>query len=88
MLAEASDMIPTCIAGIHEFWRNYQKAPPRQGRSKREVAGAGERQLVATASMVDQVGKAIAKANGACFESSGSLSKVAIGGAEAARPTD
>ena len=34
LLAEASDMIPTCIAGIHEFWRNYQKAPPSQGRSK------------------------------------------------------
>ena len=45
-------------------------------------------QLVSTVSMVDQVGRAIAKANGACFESSGSLSKVAIGGAEAARPTD
>ena len=26
LLAEASDMIPTCIAGIHEFWRNYQEA--------------------------------------------------------------
>ena len=22
LLADASDMIPTCIAGIHEFWRN------------------------------------------------------------------
>jgi uncharacterized protein len=34
LLAEASDMIPTCIAGIHEFWRNYQKASPSKGRSK------------------------------------------------------
>jgi uncharacterized protein len=25
VLAEASDMIPTCVAGIHEFWRSYQK---------------------------------------------------------------
>jgi hypothetical protein len=24
LLAEASNMIPTCIAGIYEFWRNYQ----------------------------------------------------------------
>ena len=23
-LAEASDMVPTCIAGIHEFWRDYE----------------------------------------------------------------
>jgi uncharacterized protein len=27
LLAEASDIIPTCIAGIHEFWRNYRKPP-------------------------------------------------------------
>jgi len=33
-LAEASDMIPTCIAGIHEFWRSYQTPSSRQGRSK------------------------------------------------------
>jgi hypothetical protein len=46
------------------------------------------RQLVATASMVDQVGKAIANADGACFESSASLPKVGIDGAEPARPTD
>ena len=25
LLAEASDMIPICIAGIHEFWRNRQR---------------------------------------------------------------
>ena len=25
LLAEAGEMIPTCIAGIHEFWRDYQK---------------------------------------------------------------
>ena len=24
LLADASDMIPTCITGIHEFWRNRQ----------------------------------------------------------------
>ena len=48
------------------------------------------RQLVATASMVDQVGKAkaIANAGGACLESSASVPKVGIGGAEAARATD
>ena len=23
LLAEAADMIPTCVAGIHEFWRSY-----------------------------------------------------------------
>jgi uncharacterized protein len=25
LLAEAADMIPACAAGIHEFWRSYQK---------------------------------------------------------------
>ena len=25
LLAEAAEMITTCIAGIHEFWRDYQK---------------------------------------------------------------
>ena len=34
LLAEASDMIPTCIAGIHEFWQNYRKPPSGRGRSK------------------------------------------------------
>ena len=33
LLAEASDMIPTCIAGIHEFWRNYRTPPSPRGRS-------------------------------------------------------
>ena len=37
LLAEAADMIPTCVAGIHEFWRSYQKATARprsrQGRT-------------------------------------------------------
>jgi hypothetical protein len=27
LLMEASDMIPTCVAGIHEFWRNYRGPP-------------------------------------------------------------
>ena len=34
LLAEASDMIPTCIAGIHEFWRNYRNPPSSRGRSR------------------------------------------------------
>jgi uncharacterized protein len=41
LLAEASDMIstyvemiPTCVAGIHEFWRNYRKPLPSRGRSR------------------------------------------------------
>jgi uncharacterized protein len=33
LLAEASDMIPTCIAGIHEFWRSSLRPPSGQGRS-------------------------------------------------------
>ena len=33
LLAEASDMIPTCVAGIHEFWRNYRKPPSSRRRS-------------------------------------------------------
>ena len=32
LLAEAFGMIPTCIAGIHEFWRNHRKPPSRRGR--------------------------------------------------------
>jgi uncharacterized protein len=34
LLAEASDMLPTCISGIHEFWRNYQKPLSSRGRSR------------------------------------------------------
>jgi uncharacterized protein len=34
LLAEASDMIPTCIAGIQEFWRNYRKPSNGRGRSR------------------------------------------------------
>jgi hypothetical protein len=34
LLAEASDMNPTCIAGIHESWRSYHKPPSRRGRSR------------------------------------------------------
>ncbi len=40
LMAQASDMIPTCIAGIHEFWRNYGEPPSRQGRSR---SGGGKR---------------------------------------------
>ncbi len=34
LLAEASDMIPICIAGIHEFWRNCRAPSFGRGRSK------------------------------------------------------
>ncbi len=34
LLAEVSDMIPTCIAGIHGFWRNYLNPPSGRGRSR------------------------------------------------------
>jgi len=37
LLAEASDMIPTCVAGIHEFWRRYRKPP--SGRNRRRPGG-------------------------------------------------
>ena len=33
LLAEVSEMLPTCIAGIHEFWRNYRKPPSQQART-------------------------------------------------------
>ena len=42
LLAEASDMIPTCIAGIHAFWQNYRESPSRRGRSR---SGGGRRRL-------------------------------------------
>jgi uncharacterized protein len=35
LLAEASDMIPTCIAGIHEFWQNNRTPSFGRGRSRR-----------------------------------------------------
>jgi uncharacterized protein len=34
LMAQASDMIPTRIAGIREFWQNYRKPPSRRGRSR------------------------------------------------------
>ena len=34
LLAEASDMIPTCIAGIHAFWQDYRKSPSRRSRRR------------------------------------------------------
>jgi uncharacterized protein len=40
LMAQASDMIPTCIAGIHEFWRNYRKPPSHPRRSR---SGGGRR---------------------------------------------
>jgi len=30
VLAEAADMIPTCVAGIYEFWRDQSKQAARQ----------------------------------------------------------
>ena len=70
LLAEASDMIPTCIAGIHEFWRKLSEATvwPRSKQVRRPQTPV-TRRSVSTASMVDQVGTAIATADGADFES-------------------
>jgi uncharacterized protein len=34
LLAEASDIIPACVAGIHEFWRNYRRPSVGLGRSR------------------------------------------------------
>ena len=34
LLAESLDMIQTCIAGIHEFWRNYRTPPSPRGQSR------------------------------------------------------
>ena len=42
LLAEAADMIPTCVAGIHEFWLGYRK--PRSSRD-RSRSGGGRRRL-------------------------------------------
>ena len=33
-LAEVPDIVPACVAGIHEFWRNYQSLRRSRGRSK------------------------------------------------------
>ena len=42
LMAEASDIIPTCIAGIHAFWQNYRESP--SGRSRRRSGGGRRRQ--------------------------------------------
>jgi uncharacterized protein len=34
LLAETSDMIPACVAGIHEFGRNYQEPSVGRGRGR------------------------------------------------------
>jgi hypothetical protein len=34
LLAEASDIIPACVAGIHKFWRNYQRPTADRGRGR------------------------------------------------------
>ena len=66
LLAQASDMIPTCIAGIHEFWRNYRKPPSRRGRSRHRRPQAPVTRLSASiVSMVDQIGRNIARTDGA-----------------------
>jgi uncharacterized protein len=31
LLAEAADIIPTCVAGIHEFWRSYPNPAYNRG---------------------------------------------------------
>ena len=33
-LAEVPEIVPACVAGIHEFWQNYQKPLSSRGRSK------------------------------------------------------
>jgi uncharacterized protein len=33
-LAEAADIIPTCIAGIHQFWKSHQKPTSSRSRSR------------------------------------------------------
>jgi len=33
-LTEVPDIIPACVAGIHEFWRNYRKPSYGRGRSR------------------------------------------------------
>jgi uncharacterized protein len=33
-LAEVPDIIPACVAGIHEFWRNYRRPSSLRGRSR------------------------------------------------------
>lgn len=42
LLAEASDMIPICIAGIHEFWRNYRTAEVEAGPEAAGVVTEGQ----------------------------------------------
>jgi uncharacterized protein len=40
-LAEVPDIIPACVAGIHEFWKNNRS--PRRPRSGRRRSSAGGR---------------------------------------------
>jgi hypothetical protein len=43
-LAEVPDMIPICIAGIHQFWKSRSYGPAvRAGRSRRKKGGGRRR---------------------------------------------
>ena len=46
LLVEASDMIPTCVAGIHEFWRNY-RGPPSRAAGASDTTTRINQQLIA-----------------------------------------
>jgi hypothetical protein len=41
-LAEVPDIVPACVASVHEFWRNYQKPPPSEAAASREAADASD----------------------------------------------
>ena len=42
-LAEVPDIVPACVAGIHEFWQNYQKPPSQpEVEASQEAADASD----------------------------------------------
>ena len=42
-LAEVPDIIPACVAGIHEFWRHYRKPRMAEVEAGQKAADAGDR---------------------------------------------
>jgi hypothetical protein len=64
-MAQASDMIPTCIAVSTSFGETIGSRHPAEVGAGQEAANASD----TTAGMMDQIGRAIAKADGADFDS-------------------
>ena len=88
LLAEAPTSFRPASRAFMSFGEAIGTRRPPTSQQVRRPQTPVTRQLVSTASMVDQVGTAIAKADGVTSKAILPLPKVGIGGAEAAGATD